>query len=85
LGFAPAMRGRVPNREVAGLFVDLAHRHQTNASCDAQNRPGAIRSIGSKLSLQRGAKFREGMGNGLRLRITQNDGHKPKKRKKITL
>ena len=38
-------------------------------------------SIGSKLSLQRGAKFREGMGNGLRLRITQNDGHKPKTRK----
>lgn len=23
----------------AGLFVDLAHRNQTNASCDAQNRP----------------------------------------------
>jgi hypothetical protein len=42
---------------------------------------GAIRSIGSKLSLQRGAKFREGMGNGLRLRITRNDGHKPKTRK----
>ena len=38
-------------------------------------------SIGSKLSLQRGAKFREGMGNGLRLRITRNDGHKPKTRK----
>src|SRR6478736_1850224 len=27
-------------------------------------------SIGSTLSLQRGAKFREEMGNGLRLRIT---------------
>jgi hypothetical protein len=47
--------------------------------------PSAIRSIGSKLSLQRGAKFREEMGNGLRLRITQNDGHKPKTRKEITL
>src|SRR5207249_2868464 len=33
------------------------------------------------LSLQRGANFREGIGNGLRLRITQNDGHKPKTRK----
>jgi hypothetical protein len=32
-------------------------------------------SIGSKLSLQRGANFREGMGNGLRFRITWNDGH----------
>jgi hypothetical protein len=32
---------------------------------------GAIRSTGSKLSLQRGAKFREGMGNGLR----QNEDH----------
>src|SRR5437868_15263029 len=42
---------------------------------------GATRSIGSKLSLQRGAKFREGMGNGLRFRITRNDGHKPKTRK----
>jgi hypothetical protein len=42
---------------------------------------GAISSIGSKLSLQRGEKFREGMENGLRLRITRNDGHKPKTRK----
>jgi hypothetical protein len=38
-------------------------------------------SIGSKLSLQRRAKFREGMGNGLRFRITRNDGHKPKTKK----
>jgi hypothetical protein len=45
---------------------------------------GAIRSIGSKLSLQRGAKFREGMGNGLRIRVhpegrpqTQNKKRKP--------
>ena len=28
-----------------------------------------------KLSLQRGGKFREGMGNGLRLRVTQNEDH----------
>ena len=42
---------------------------------------GAIRSIGSKLSLQRGAKFREGMENGLRLRVSQNEDHKPKTRK----
>jgi hypothetical protein len=35
----------------------------------------------SKLSLQCGAKFREGMGNGLRFRITQNDGHKRKTKK----
>ena len=35
-----------------------------------------------KLSLQRGGKFREGMGNGLRLRVTQNEDHmKPKTRK----
>jgi hypothetical protein len=38
-------------------------------------------SIGSKLSLQRGGKFREGMGDGLRFRITRNDGHKPKTKK----
>jgi hypothetical protein len=44
-----------------------------------------MRSIGSKLSLQRGAKFREGMGNGLRFRITRNDGHKPKQEKEIKL
>jgi len=42
-------------------------------------------SIGSKLSLQRGPNFREEMGNGLRFRITQNDGHEPKTRKKIIL
>jgi len=41
----------------------------------------AIRSIASKLSLQCGTKFREEMGNGLRFRITQNDGHKPKTKK----
>jgi hypothetical protein len=46
---------------------------------------GAIRRIGSKLSLQRGAKFREGMGNGLRLWVTQNDGHNPKQEKEIKL
>jgi hypothetical protein len=40
------------------------------------------RSIGSKLSLQRGANFREEMGNGLRFRITRNDGHKPKTKKR---
>jgi hypothetical protein len=38
-------------------------------------------SIGSKLSSQRGANFREVMGNGLRFRITWNDGHKHKTRK----
>jgi hypothetical protein len=37
---------------------------------------GAIRSIGSKLSLQRGAKFREGMGNSLRLRVALRVGQK---------
>ena len=42
---------------------------------------GTITQHRSKLSLQRGAKFREGMGNGLRLRISRNDGHKPKTRK----
>jgi hypothetical protein len=38
-------------------------------------------SIGSKLSLQCAPKFREEMGNGLRLRITRNDGQKPKTKK----
>jgi hypothetical protein len=42
-------------------------------------------SIGSKLSLQCGAKFREGMGNGLRFRITRNDGQEPKQEKEIKL
>jgi hypothetical protein len=41
-------------------------------------------TIGSKLSSQRGANFREEMGNGLRLRITGYKGHKPKTRKGIT-
>ena len=27
LGFVPALRRRVPNREAAGLFVDLPHRN----------------------------------------------------------
>jgi hypothetical protein len=42
-------------------------------------------SIGSKLSSQRGAKVREEMGNGLRFRITRNDGHNPKQEKEIIL
>jgi hypothetical protein len=42
-------------------------------------------SVGSKLSLQRGANFREGMGNGLRLWITRDDGHKPQKRKETIM
>jgi hypothetical protein len=42
-----------------------------------------IRDIGSKLSLQRGANFREGMGNGLRLWMAQNDGINPKRQKEI--
>ena len=33
---------------------------------------GVIRSTGSKISLQRGAKFREGMRNGLRQNEDQN-------------
>ena len=33
------------------------------------------------LSLQRCANFRGGMGNGLRLRVTRNEGHKPKTQK----
>jgi hypothetical protein len=37
------------------------------------------------LSLQRGANFREEMGNGLRFRVTQNEDHKPKTRKKIQI
>jgi len=32
-------------------------------------------------SLQRGAKFREGMGNGLRLRVHPEGSHQPKTRK----
>jgi hypothetical protein len=42
-------------------------------------------SIGSKLSLQRGAKFREGMGNGLRFRITENDGPQTQNKKENIL
>src|SRR4029077_11686282 len=42
---------------------------------------GATRTIGSKVSLQPSTKFREEMGNGLRLRITRNEDHKPKIRK----
>jgi hypothetical protein len=40
-----------------------------------------MRSVASKLSLQRDAKFRGGMGNGLRFRITRNDSHKSKTKK----
>jgi hypothetical protein len=32
-------------------------------------------------SLQRGANFREEMGNGLRVRVTRSEGHKPKTNK----
>jgi hypothetical protein len=39
-------------------------------------------SIGSKLSLQRGANFRGEMENGPRFWITRNDGHKPKTKKR---
>jgi hypothetical protein len=35
--------------------------------------------------LQRQGNFREEMGNGLRVRVTQNEDHKPKTRKKIRL
>ena len=42
-------------------------------------------SIGSKLSLQRGANFREEMRSGLRFRVTQNEDHKPKQEKEIKL
>jgi hypothetical protein len=38
-------------------------------------------SIGSKLSLQRGAKFRGEMGNGLRLGLTRNQGHQTQNKK----
>src|ERR1051325_1562064 len=41
----------------------------------------ATRSTGYKLFLQRGEKFRGGMGNGLRLRVTHDEDHKPKTKK----
>src|SRR5439155_17434271 len=45
------------------------------------NQQFATCSIGSKLSLQRGPNFREGMGNGLRLRITRTTATNPKQQK----
>jgi hypothetical protein len=38
LGFCFGDATPLADREVADLFVDLAHRNQTNASCDAQIR-----------------------------------------------
>jgi len=50
------------------------------------NRRLAIRSIGSKLSLQRGGKFREGIGNGLRLWVhPEASPPNPKQERKIIL
>jgi hypothetical protein len=42
-------------------------------------------SVGSNLSSQRSAKFREEMGNGMRLWGIQNEDYKPKQEKEITL
>src|SRR5215475_6752754 len=42
---------------------------------------GAIRTIGSKISLQCDTKFREGTGNGLCLRVTRDAGYKPETKK----
>jgi len=50
LGSAPAMQQCLPNRELAGFFVDLAHRNQTKASCDAQIR-GTL-STGSSVPMK---------------------------------
>jgi hypothetical protein len=44
----------------------------STAEAEYLSAAGAIRSIAPKLSLQRGAKFREGMGNGLRQNEDQN-------------
>jgi hypothetical protein len=42
-------------------------------------------SIGSKLSLQRGANFREEMRNGLRLRVHPSQGHETQNKKENIL
>jgi hypothetical protein len=68
---------------ISGLHFGISADEKLTAFLEVES---AIRDCrtGSKLSLQCGAEFREGMGNGLRLGINQNDGHKPK-RKKIIL
>ena len=65
--------------------VSLAVICSRLTNLNTYRRPCATRSIGSKLSLQCAAKFREGMGNGLRFQITRNDGQKPKQEKEIIL
>ena len=50
LSSAPTMRRRLSNEEVAGFFVDLAHRNQTKASWDAQIR-GTL-STGSSVPMK---------------------------------
>src|SRR5207253_5754987 len=80
LGSAPRRSALRKNRRLAR--TEIVPQLSPPRSVGALYRTATRRALWlPSLSLQRGAKFREGMGNGLRLRITQNDGHKPKTRK----
>src|SRR5262245_4680495 len=58
---------------LVGIRLNPLSRTRSGRWRDTQHR--------LQLSLQRGANFREEMGNGLRLRVAQNEDHKPKTRK----
>ena len=68
-------------RESGNTGPAASNIHTGTAQQRLQTRLRPISISIPQLLLQRSEKFREGMGNGLRLRVTQNAGHKPKTRK----
>ena len=71
-------------RRVAGTepkTMPLVVRFVLDSLSRTRSGRPARRSTGSTIFLQWGADFREGMGNGLSLRVIRNNGHKRKTRK----
>src|SRR5438094_2338294 len=80
LGSAPRRSALRKNRRLAR--TEIVPQLSPPRSVGALHRTATRRALWlPSLSLQRDANFREGMGNGLRLRINRNDGHKPKQQK----
>src|SRR5438105_3815662 len=77
LGSAPRRSALRKNRRLAR--TEIVPQLSPPRSVGALHRTATRRALWlPSLSLQRDANFREGMGNGLRLRINRNDGHNPK-------
>src|SRR5437660_1159181 len=82
LGSAPRRSALRKNRRLAR--TEIVPQLSPPRSVGALHRTATRRALWlPSLSLQRDANFREGMGNGLRLRINRNDGYKPKTTKII--